>query len=68
VVAFERGKEVISVIPRLVRRVERLGWTDTRLTLPAGRWRNLDGSTHHGAIELATLLHEFPVALLERVA
>jgi (1->4)-alpha-D-glucan 1-alpha-D-glucosylmutase len=68
VVAFERGKEVISVVPRLVRRVERLGWTDTRLTLPAGRWRNLDGTTHHGAIELATLLHEFPVALLERVA
>ena len=68
VVAFERAEEVIAVVPRLVRRVERFGWADTRLSLPAGRWRNLDETIHGGAIELATLLHEFPVALLERVA
>jgi (1->4)-alpha-D-glucan 1-alpha-D-glucosylmutase len=68
VVAFERAEEVLTVVPRLVRRVERLGWADTRLALPAGRWRNLDGTIHHGAIELARLLRDFPVALLERVA
>ena len=69
VVAFERGENIISVVPRLVRRVERLGWADTRLTLPAGdRWRNLDETIHHGTIELGTLMRHFPVALLERVA
>ena len=68
VVAFSRGDAIVSVVPRLIRRVGRLGWTDTRLTLPTGRWRNLDETIHHGTIELATLMREFPVALLERVA
>ena len=68
VVAFQRGGEVVTVVPRLVRRVERLGWSDTRLALPDGRWRNLDGAEHAGTIPLPTLLSNFPVALLERVA
>ncbi|MGI8998310.1 MAG: malto-oligosyltrehalose synthase, partial [Candidatus Limnocylindria bacterium] len=68
VVAFERGDEVIAVVPRLVRRVERVGWSDTRLALPDGRWRNLDGSEHLEAVLLSELLSPFPVALLERVA
>jgi (1->4)-alpha-D-glucan 1-alpha-D-glucosylmutase len=68
VVAFERGEEIISVVPRLIRRVERLGWADTRLALPAGRWRNLDETIHHGTIEMAALTRRFPVAMLERVA
>jgi (1->4)-alpha-D-glucan 1-alpha-D-glucosylmutase len=68
VVAFERGGEIVTVVPRLVRRVERLGWADTNLALPPGRWRNLDGAEHHGTLRLATLLAEFPVAILERVA
>ena len=68
VVAFERGGAVLTVVPRLVRRVERLGWSDTRLPLPDGRWRNLDGAEHVGTVSLATLLASFPVALLERVA
>ena len=68
VVAFERGGQVITVVPRLVRRVERLGWADTRLALPAGRWRNLDGTDHERTVALADLLAGFPVALLERLA
>jgi (1->4)-alpha-D-glucan 1-alpha-D-glucosylmutase len=68
VVAFERGGAVIAVVPRLVRRVERVGWSDTRLGLPEGRWRNLDGAEHAGTVPLATLVASFPIALLERVA
>ncbi|HEX7197337.1 MAG TPA: malto-oligosyltrehalose synthase [Candidatus Limnocylindria bacterium] len=68
IVAFERGEEIASVVPRHVRRVERLGWDDTYLELPAGRWRNLDGSTHAGRARLSALLAPFPVALLERAA
>ena len=67
VVTFERGEEAITVAPRLVRRVERLGWADTRLALPAGLWRNLDGTIHRGQPGLSALLGDFPVALLERV-
>ena len=55
-------------MPRLVRRVERLGWSDTRLALPDGRWRNLDGAEHAGTIPVAALVASFPLALLERVA
>ncbi|HYI66897.1 MAG TPA: malto-oligosyltrehalose synthase [Candidatus Limnocylindrales bacterium] len=67
VVSFERGGNVMTVVPRLVRRVERLGWSDTRLALPSGRWRNLDGVEHTGTVGLGALLSDFPVALLERV-
>jgi (1->4)-alpha-D-glucan 1-alpha-D-glucosylmutase len=68
VVAFERGGEILTVVPRLVRRVERLGWSDTSLVLPAGRWRNLDGAGHDSTVPVAELVAEFPVAILERVA
>ncbi len=66
--AFERGGEVITVVPRLLRRIERLGWSDTGLALPPGRWRNLDGVERHGTVALAELLAAFPVAILERIA
>ncbi|MEA2650415.1 MAG: (1-_4)-alpha-D-glucan 1-alpha-D-glucosylmutase, partial [Chloroflexota bacterium] len=68
VVAFERGGEVATVVPRLVGRVERLGWLGTTLALPPGRWRNLDGAEHGGSRLLAELTVVFPVAILERVA
>ena len=68
VVAFERGREVVTVVPRLVRRIERVGWSDTRLALPPGRWRNLDGAERQGTVALAELLAGFPVAILERIA
>ncbi|MGI8999778.1 MAG: malto-oligosyltrehalose synthase [Candidatus Limnocylindria bacterium] len=67
VVAFVRGDDVVTVVPRLVRRVERLGWGDTMIPLPAGRWRGLDGADYSGTIRLDTLLRAFPVAILERI-
>jgi (1->4)-alpha-D-glucan 1-alpha-D-glucosylmutase len=66
-VAFVRGDAVVTVAPRLVRAIERDGWSDTSLRLPAGRWRALDGKEHGGAVHLADLLESFPVAVLERL-
>jgi len=68
VVAFVRGGEVLTVVPRLVRRVERLGWGDATIRLPAGTWTGLDGSRHTGAAPVEELLRPFPVAILERSA
>lgn len=65
VVAFVRGDRVVTVVPRLV-----LGlggdWADTRLSLPAGGWRNrLTGELVEGTVPLVELLARFPVALLD---
>ncbi|MEO8511499.1 MAG: hypothetical protein ABI534_09680, partial [Chloroflexota bacterium] len=69
VVAFARGKAVVSVAPRLLISVLRHGWGDTRLVLPDGTWRNvLDGREHAGRVAVGNLLADFPVALLERGA
>jgi (1->4)-alpha-D-glucan 1-alpha-D-glucosylmutase len=87
--AFARiheGDGVIVAVPRLVARLEdesgnRLGWSDTVVTLPAtaagegsGRWKNLltgaviDAETREeGAVLTADkLLGSFPLALLVR--
>jgi (1->4)-alpha-D-glucan 1-alpha-D-glucosylmutase len=67
VVAFARGGEVATVVPRLV-----LGlhgeWGDTTVELPPGRWRDeLGGADHDGGhVRMDELLAEFPVALLVR--
>jgi (1->4)-alpha-D-glucan 1-alpha-D-glucosylmutase len=67
VVAFERGGEVVTVVPRLVLK---LGgeWADTALALPPGAWRNVltDERVEGGEARLADLLRRFPVALLAR--
>ena len=68
VVAFVRGDEVVTVVPRLIRRIGRLGWGDTTLELPPGRWHALDGTAHEGARRVDGLLDAFPVAILERSA
>jgi (1->4)-alpha-D-glucan 1-alpha-D-glucosylmutase len=68
VLAFQRGQEVVAVVPRLVLA---LGgeWADTSLELPAGRWRNaLTGEDVAGRVRLPQLLARFPVALLVRRA
>ncbi|MGH9039715.1 MAG: malto-oligosyltrehalose synthase [Acidimicrobiia bacterium] len=66
-VAFVRGGEVAAVAPRLVRG---LGdeWADTRLALPPGEWIDvLDGERRfEGSVDVADLLAQFPVALLEQ--
>ncbi len=67
-VAFDRGG-VIAVATRLpIGLAGRGGWSDTRLTLPFGSWRNvLRGSISQalrGGVEVAGLLREYPVAIL----
>lgn len=68
VVAFLRGEEVLTVVPRLLRTVEREGWADTTLPLPDGRWRSLDGTEHQGEARVDDLLAALPVAMLERAS
>lgn len=65
VVAFMRGKEVLTVVPRLVLGLDG-EWEDTVLDLPPGDWENvLTGERFAGgAIGLSRLLSGFPVALL----
>lgn len=67
VVAFVRGGEVVTVVPRLVRGVSASGWQDTVVELPSGSWRGLDGAEHAGAAPVDELLDAFPVAILERL-
>jgi (1->4)-alpha-D-glucan 1-alpha-D-glucosylmutase len=64
VVAFARGRSVVTVVPRLL-----LGlggdWGETELELPPGAFTDVfTGSTHEGTIRLDRLLASFPVALL----
>jgi (1->4)-alpha-D-glucan 1-alpha-D-glucosylmutase len=66
VLAFVRGRDSITVVPRLVHR---LGgrWRDTVLELPSGTWRNLfTDAVMTGAVPVSDLLGHFPVSLLER--
>jgi (1->4)-alpha-D-glucan 1-alpha-D-glucosylmutase len=64
VVAFSRGEGAVTVVPRLVLRLEE-SWLDTTLALPAGRWRNeLTGEPVQGTVRIADLLAQFPVALI----
>jgi (1->4)-alpha-D-glucan 1-alpha-D-glucosylmutase len=66
-VAFSRGGEVVTVVPRLL--LKRRGeWGDTRVVLPAGAWRNeLTGEdVTGGPAPVGPMLAKFPVALLSR--
>lgn len=64
-VAFIRGKAVISLAPRLVMGLDN-DWEDTILELPRGKWHNIltEDSTAGGPVRLKELLHRFPVGLL----
>jgi (1->4)-alpha-D-glucan 1-alpha-D-glucosylmutase len=62
--AFQRGPDVVAVVPRLVLAL-REEWEDTALVLPPGRWRNeLTGDDAEGRVRLSELLARFPVAVL----
>jgi (1->4)-alpha-D-glucan 1-alpha-D-glucosylmutase len=64
-VAFARGADVISVVPRLVIGLG-ADWCGTTLDLPGGEWRNvLTDEPASGTVALQELLARFPVALLE---
>jgi (1->4)-alpha-D-glucan 1-alpha-D-glucosylmutase len=66
VVAFARGGEVVTVVPRLAVHVD--DWKDTTLSLPEGRWRDVltADEVAGGERAVAEVLARFPVALLER--
>jgi len=74
VVAFLRGGQVLTVVPRLWGSLPRAEegegqwgeWGSTRLVLPHGAWRNrLDPSQRFsGSVPLDQLLRQMPVALL----
>ncbi len=67
VVAFARGDGAVTVVPRLVMRLED-SWLNTTLELPSGAWRNeLTGDVVQGVERLTDLLARFPVALFSRV-
>ena len=67
VVAFVRGGEAITVVPRLSMAL-RNRWCDTRLRLPHGRWSNAltGGEVAGGDVPVDALFEAFPVALLQR--
>jgi (1->4)-alpha-D-glucan 1-alpha-D-glucosylmutase len=67
VVAFARGGEAITVIPRLTRRLNG-EWGATTIELPPGCWHNeLTGDeTPKGQASRAELFGRFPVCLLSR--
>ncbi|MGA2342283.1 MAG: malto-oligosyltrehalose synthase [Steroidobacteraceae bacterium] len=64
--AFRRGENLIAVVPRFSMTLAG-DWSDTRLRLPRGMWKNwFSGTPAQGAVEPAELFGEFPVALLIR--
>jgi (1->4)-alpha-D-glucan 1-alpha-D-glucosylmutase len=67
VIAFARGGDVVTVVPRFVLRLDG-DWRDTAVRLPDARWCDvLTGrSRAGGAQRMADVLAEFPVALLAR--
>jgi (1->4)-alpha-D-glucan 1-alpha-D-glucosylmutase len=67
VVAFLRGEEIVTVVPRLTINLAK-NWPETTIQLPRGRWRNRLTSSliEGGAMAVSEILSEFPVALLTR--
>jgi (1->4)-alpha-D-glucan 1-alpha-D-glucosylmutase len=65
-VAFARGGSAVTLAPRLVAGVARIGWGETVVHLPAGLWRNVFTGALEGGGErrVAELLAAFPLALL----
>lgn len=66
IVAFQRGRRVVAVAPRLWSGLLEHGMGDTMIDLPAGSFRNvLDRDARcQGSLDLSLLLKKFPVALL----
>jgi (1->4)-alpha-D-glucan 1-alpha-D-glucosylmutase len=65
VVAFMRGRAIITIVPRLVVALAS-GWEDTAITIPFGQWSNaFDGETYEGgSLALSKLMARFPMCLL----
>jgi (1->4)-alpha-D-glucan 1-alpha-D-glucosylmutase len=67
VVAFRRGRNVITVVPRLVLSLNG-DWGDTTIEIPSGEWKNeLTGETiSKQSLRMQDAFRRFPVALLVR--
>ncbi len=66
VVAFSRGRRIITILPRFSFRLNH-DWKDTVLELPVGGWHNqFTGETFRGEVRMENLFQNFPVALLFR--
>jgi (1->4)-alpha-D-glucan 1-alpha-D-glucosylmutase len=64
VVAFTRSRRVLTVVPRLVRKLDG-DWHGTTIDLPPGQFENVFSEERwKGRVALADLLASFPVALL----
>ena len=66
VIAFQRANDVITLVPRLLMKLD--GWDATLFEVPEGKWRNqfTGDVVEGGKLEVATLLNRFPVGLLIR--
>jgi (1->4)-alpha-D-glucan 1-alpha-D-glucosylmutase len=66
VIAYRRGEDVLTVVPRWSHAAE--AWGETAIVAPEGRWRNrLTGEEIAGGrVRVGELLEKFPVALLTR--
>jgi (1->4)-alpha-D-glucan 1-alpha-D-glucosylmutase len=66
--AFRRGENLIAVVPRFTQTLAG-DWSDTRLPLPGGFWRNcFTEEAVQRDVSPADLFRSFPVALLIREA
>lgn len=66
-VAYSRGNDVVTIVPRLVLSLQH-EWSDTEVELPTGHWVNvLTGEcVAREMVMVHDLLETFPVALLSR--
>ena len=66
VVAFLRGEQAVTVVPRLSVSVK--DWGNTEITIPEGTWTDaFTGATLEGGdLFVSSLLAQFPVALLTK--
>ena len=64
--AFRRGENLIAVVPRFTSTLDG-HWSDTRLPLPGGAWRNcFTDAVVQREVTPDALFASFPVALLIR--
>ncbi len=66
VIAFMRGKRVITLVPRFMAKLNNL-WGATFIELPPGKWEHVfTADIFRGKTKVQDLLKRFPVCLLSR--
>lgn len=67
VLAFRRGEDILVAVTRWTVRLKDIGWGNTVVPLPEGRWTDtLSGAVSGGPTAAAQLFADLPVVLLER--